>query len=132
MICQDLIKLKGAGSKYVKDCQIRAIQGKPYLEAVRLVGWDKPPPIVIHAGIGILVLSPDGEEFTAAPTLGQMAKSYAASFLDRTLASQEEIERRLAICQTCPYWEKDRCTVCGCGTKTKTALRGQACPKGFW
>lgn len=132
MICQDLIKLKGVGSKYVKDCQIRAVRGKAYLEAVNLLGWDKPPPIVIHAGIGTLVLGPDGEEFTPAPTLGQMAKSYAASFLDRTPAEPDEVSRRLAACQACTYWSKGRCTACGCETAAKTALKSQVCPKGLW
>ena len=103
MICKNIIDMKGPNSKYAKDCQIRAIRGKSFSEAASLLGWTDPPPIVIQAGIGTLVLGLDSEDFTPAPTLGEKAKSYAASFLDRTPASPEEVTRRLAACASCAF-----------------------------
>lgn len=134
MICQDIIAKKGLESKYAKDCLIRAIRGKAFADAAALIGWSAPPPIFIRGGIGTLILGEESEEFTPAPTLGKMAASFAASLVDRTPASQEETERRLAICASCAHWDevRARCSACGCFTRSKASLQAQRCPKSFW
>lgn len=134
MTCQDIIQKKGLDSRYTKDCFIRLIRGKPYAEAAALVNWTGAPPIVIRAGIGTLILGPHSEDFTPAPTTGQMAKSWLSSFGDRTPASPEVAADRQALCDTCDWMEPKRkvCTACGCGTSAKVALAAQQCPKGRW
>jgi hypothetical protein len=51
------------------------------------------------------------------------------------LASDEEHERRLSICQApCEFWdpEQSRCRACGCVDTWKARLESQRCPKGYW
>lgn len=132
MTCAHLIEKYGADSKYVKDCQIRAIRGLPYDQAAALIGWTDPPPIIIHAGIGTLVIGTEHQDFTPAPTTGQKAKSWLASLGDRTPATAEQIEARTAICDTCPLKINGACSACGCGLKAKISLANQKCPKGMW
>jgi hypothetical protein len=134
MICQDIEILKGRESKHFKDCQVRAVRGKSFAEAAALLGWTEPPPIVIHAGIGTLVLDETSETFTPAPTTAQKAKSWIASLTDRTAATPEQLEQRGSICASCNWMDPKRsvCTACGCGIKAKTALASQKCPKGMW
>lgn len=134
MSCQKIIALKGADSKYAKDCMVRSVRGLPYYEACKVLAYTDPPPIVIHAGIGTLVLGPDGEDFTPAPTTGEKAKSWLASWGDRTPADSETAATRQALCDTCDWMEPKRmvCTACGCGTSAKVALAAQRCPKGRW
>ena len=134
MICQDLIAATGQNSRYVKDCQVRAIRGKSFSEAAALIGWTDPPPIIIHAGIGTLVIGTEHQDFTPAPTIGKMAKSWLASLTDRTAATPETTAMRQALCDTCEWMEPKRrvCTACGCGTGAKVALEAQRCPKGRW
>lgn len=131
MNCKEIIRMKGAGSKYAKDCQIRLIQGRPYAEAAALIGWTDPPPIIIHAGIGTLVLG-DTEEFTPAPTVGKMAKSWISSLADRASATEDQIAARTATCATCPLNANGSCSACGCGLAAKIRLKSQTCPKGMW
>lgn len=134
MICSDVIAANGKDSKYTRDCQIRAISGLPYAEAAALVDHQGPPPIVIQAGIGTLILSPDHEEFTSAPTLGQKALGLLSAVASPSPATNEEASRRLAICQGCAFKAvgKDLCTACGCHLGLKARLAGQNCPKGLW
>ena len=49
-------------------------------------------------------------------------------------SDKELIESRLAICNTCPFFDKKRakCTKCGCYMKLKTTLRKAHCPMGHW
>jgi len=44
------------------------------------------------------------------------------------------IEYRLAICNTCPAFNKRwaKCTKCGCFMKLKTTLKEAKCPIGNW
>lgn len=134
MSCQWLINKYGEGHRYVKDCQVRAVRGKSFSEAAALLGWTDPPPIVIRAGIGTLVIGTEHQDFTPAPTTGQMAKSWLKSLADRTAASPETVATRQALCDTCEWMDPQRrtCAVCGCGTAAKTALAAQRCPKGRW
>ncbi len=49
-------------------------------------------------------------------------------------SDKELIESRLAICNTCPFFNKRlmKCTKCGCFMKLKTTLRKASCPIGNW
>jgi uncharacterized paraquat-inducible protein A len=49
-------------------------------------------------------------------------------------SEQEEIEARLAICQTCKYFKphQRRCQKCGCFMDLKTRLHNASCPMGKW
>jgi hypothetical protein len=49
-------------------------------------------------------------------------------------SDQELIESRLAICNTCPFFNKrlKKCTKCGCFMKLKTTLKKASCPIGKW
>jgi hypothetical protein len=44
------------------------------------------------------------------------------------------IEERLAICNTCPWFNKRlaKCKKCGCFMKLKSTLKQASCPMGHW
>jgi hypothetical protein len=43
-------------------------------------------------------------------------------------------QKRLEICKTCPYYDKNltRCEKCGCFMEFKTLLMDSECPIGKW
>lgn len=49
-------------------------------------------------------------------------------------SDRELIESRLAICNTCPMFNKTlaKCRQCGCFMRLKTTLQGAKCPRGHW
>jgi hypothetical protein len=49
-------------------------------------------------------------------------------------ADRKQIEARLAICNTCPWFAKNlkRCRKCGCFMRLKTTLVQAKCPEGHW
>lgn len=53
-------------------------------------------------------------------------------------ATQQEVERRRAICRDCEFripgknGELGRCGVCGCPLTSKTKFVNSKCPKGKW
>lgn len=46
------------------------------------------------------------------------------------MASEAEVARRTAICQSCEHWDAParRCRICGCSTDVKIRLRTAHCP----
>lgn len=80
----------------------------------------------------------------ALPSSIEMAANLSKSLGEEALAvvkgrpaiSEEEAQRRFAICQTnqCGQFRAsdERCAACGCYLSKKTAWRSQACPKGYW
>lgn len=54
------------------------------------------------------------------------------------MASDEEIERRFAICQGCEFLNNNTCSKCGCPVQrekkfiSKLAWADQKCPVGHW
>ncbi len=48
------------------------------------------------------------------------------------LVSKSEHQRRLNICEGCDYRRGNRCMSCGCGLKSKTAIKAMSCPESFW
>jgi len=86
------------------------------------------------------------------PSIMQMAKNLANAAGEEVKAivernppvSDEEYNRRIEICRTCPHFtpnnpdlperarQQERCTLCGCYMKYKSKLRSQHCPEGKW
>lgn len=49
------------------------------------------------------------------------------------VAEQGIVLKRLQECYKCEYrMMKDRCKLCGCFLKVKTALKAEECPDGRW
>lgn len=54
------------------------------------------------------------------------------------MCTQEEINSRLAICDTCEYYENNSCLQCGCAISrnavysNKLAMKSKSCPIGKW
>lgn len=78
-----------------------------------------------------------------APSFLQKAKNFAKAAVSHIaagmpLASDEEIDRRFAICQSCPFLKDNACTKCGCPVArekkfiSKLAWADQKCPEGHW
>ena len=51
-----------------------------------------------------------------------------------TTANEEEQERRLEICHSCPEFDgtQGRCRKCGCLGTWKVRIASQQCPLGKW
>ena len=49
-------------------------------------------------------------------------------------SDKELIESRLAICNTCPWFNKNlqKCRKCGCFMALKSTLKQASCPIGKW
>ena len=49
-------------------------------------------------------------------------------------ADRQLVESRLAICNTCPFFNKtfQKCRKCGCFMQLKTTLIQAKCPEGHW
>ena len=54
------------------------------------------------------------------------------------MASQEEIEQRMKICNECEYYKEEACMLCGCRVvreknyQNKLANKKATCPDGRW
>lgn len=54
------------------------------------------------------------------------------------MASQEEIEQRMSICNSCEYYKEEACMLCGCRVvreknyQNKLANKKATCPDGRW
>ena len=54
------------------------------------------------------------------------------------MASDEEVARRFAICQSCEHYDGKACSKCGCPVNrekaylSKLSWAGQSCPVGKW
>jgi hypothetical protein len=46
--------------------------------------------------------------------------------------SKNEYNRRIEICNNCPFFHLGRCVLCGCMVSAKAALVTENCPKEFW
>jgi len=74
------------------------------------------------------------------PSVKAMAKSAVKSIFgaikNPTKVSDEERDRRLAICRSCEFLIKteksERCAKCGCFVTWKTKLEAWHCPVGKW
>ena len=65
-------------------------------------------------------------------------QEYARSLRSKILVTTEEVEKRLAICNTCPNKKEEYltkiilCDLCGCVISLKTKINGQKCPINKW
>ena len=77
------------------------------------------------------------------PSFGQIAKNVGSSLVKNTISvvqgndlklSGNEAEKRLEICKSCEFFEKNaqRCSKCGCYMAVKTYLKAEHCPVGKW
>jgi hypothetical protein len=68
----------------------------------------------------------------AAVAVGSVVSSIVHG--EAVSVSQEEQDRRLAICHDCEKYDlvQARCTLCGCYGKWKTWIASQKCPIGKW
>jgi hypothetical protein len=50
------------------------------------------------------------------------------------IASDDEIEKRISICESCEFYIKSttNCKKCGCFMKAKTKFKGVSCPIMKW
>ena len=80
---------------------------------------------------------------TAAPSIAQKAANFATSAAKHVAAgmpqaSQEQIDARFAICQTCPHYDGRACRLCGCPVVreqafvSKLSWANEKCPAGKW
>ncbi len=56
----------------------------------------------------------------------------AAVKREEIVVSTEEKERRLAICQSCNFFDGRSCEKCGCVARWKTKLATESCPIQKW
>ncbi len=73
------------------------------------------------------------------PSLFQMGVNLFNSAVDFVkdggkLVDEEEQERRLGVCKTCPEYdaEQNRCMQCGCFLSLKVRLNSGGCPLNHW
>jgi hypothetical protein len=61
-----------------------------------------------------------------------MIEKYKAALKPEDLASDEEYERRLAICQGCEKLNEGTCMSCGCYVELRAAAKISKCPTRKW
>jgi len=68
----------------------------------------------------------------AAMALMRVSKAIVEGEKVRT--TEEEVRKRLKICESnkCGQFFKSRCLKCGCYTKLKIKLYTESCPLGYW
>ncbi|MFC6465733.1 DUF6171 family protein [Marinilactibacillus sp. GCM10026970] len=52
--------------------------------------------------------------------------------LEIDLASEELKEKRLSVCETCPFFQNQTCTKCGCYAMFRASLNYKSCPVNKW
>lgn len=66
----------------------------------------------------------------AVGAVGRIAR--AAIQQKKIRVSDEEQQRRMAICATCEFYTGSTCKKCGCHIRFKTKLTTEHCPIGKW
>lgn len=77
------------------------------------------------------------------PSLFQRVRTFAGALVGHvkdgmTKCSEDEIQARLAVCQSCPSFTGSHCKECGCACSAqsrffnKLAWRSESCPLGKW
>jgi len=80
---------------------------------------------------------------TSSPSLAQKAVNFVSSAAKHVaagapLASEEEVARRFAICQSCEFYDGKACEKCGCPVVrekkfiSKLSWANESCPVGKW
>lgn len=71
------------------------------------------------------------------PGIARQAFNFGKAVIRHVMAgcptvSNEEMDRRQAICLGCDQYLDERCAKCGCRLKSKTAWALERCPLGKW
>lgn len=73
------------------------------------------------------------------PSRLDMVKNIISAFKEITIHGfetrpEEEIEKALKICISCPFFKEDgpRCGRCGCYLKIKSTMKAWHCPEHRW
>ncbi len=61
-----------------------------------------------------------------------MIEKYKAALKPEDLASDDEYERRLGICQGCEKLNEGTCMSCGCYVELRAAAKISKCPTRKW
>ena len=83
------------------------------------------------------------EEEVKAPSLIKQAKKFSVDAIKHAVkgnptCTQEQINERLKICESCKWFRSNRCMKCGCACNknkkylNKLAWADQSCPVGKW
>lgn len=138
--CAAVYKEKGAHPRYLGDAAIRAYRGRSLSDLLADIGEDAEA-VVIHGGIGTLVMRAAGNEWTPAPTVASLARGVVGAIAgslalamtgDPVTVPGAVRAARLAACARCDLWDAGRCRSCGCVTAAKAALAATSCPMGRW
>lgn len=92
---------------------------------------------------GVMRERPCGSSGGAPPSLIQKAANFATSAAAHVAAgmprcTQEQIDARFAICQTCEFFDGRACRQCGCPVVrekqfvSKLSWANEKCPAGKW
>jgi hypothetical protein len=113
--------------RYVGDHVIRHYQSRHISELAADLGTDLPDPFEVVGGIGVLVMTANGNTFT--PAIRDLPAIAA-----RPPVTEDQAEARRAVCRACPMLDGDKCRMCGCaGQISQRATSPWAsCPKGMW
>ena len=108
-------------------------------------GWKCVCPCgyVTHANAGTAYHVCETSKPRPHPGLAQKAANFATSAAKHLAAgmpqcSDEERERRFAICQGCEFYDGSACSKCGCPVArerkwlSKLSWAGESCPVGKW
>jgi hypothetical protein len=66
----------------------------------------------------------------AAGATGRAIRAKARG--EKVRVTDDEQERRLAICRSCPHFSGGTCDKCGCVARWKTRLATESCPIRKW
>lgn len=71
--------------------------------------------------------------------IGQQAEDYLRFIAENksampvsSRASEQEIDRRITICEECDYLTGPTCRACGCYVELRTLRKGASCPYRKW
>ena len=85
-----------------------------------------PPPIATCK----LISSEYPSTVVLATNFGKAMLKYAKSGFKHV--TTEEYKARLDICQKCDFYDKGRCTICGCVIIGKAWIASEDCPENKW
>jgi hypothetical protein len=111
-----------------------------YLEAVMA---EATPVSDTHIEIPTEAFARIRREYAQSVSLLQKAANFAASAAAHVAAgmpqaSEEEVARRFAICETCEHFDGKACRQCGCAVVrerkflSKLSWANEKCPVGKW
>lgn len=127
MIWQDALRIvveQTGGNRFVELCADQHPDHEYWRSDMVRRAKGEPPPVRQYPSIGQQVVN-------AAGAAGRVVRATVAG--KQVLVSDEERDRRQAICDVCPEWDAQqrRCTKCGCGG-IKLAFATESCPIGKW